>query len=154
MTETTDGPVWMKALGGMLVLSFGGMVALTVLLASAIGPGPAVLTMLPAVLVLAVGLLLLTASIRTTVADHVEIRLSPIWRRRLEYAQIASARVEERSWFRFGGVGLRRRPGATGLLLGNRLALVIRTQEGHEYVVQCGDPERVMERIRDQLSSE
>ncbi|MGU3410691.1 hypothetical protein ACLBWP_11330 [Microbacterium sp. M1A1_1b] len=48
--------------------------------------------------------------------------------------------MAEQSWSDFGGVGLRWRRNATGLILGNRPALRIRTVHGHVYVVQCADP--------------
>lgn len=152
MTETTNGPLWMKLLGAFLIASFGGMVALTVFLTSQIGVGPAILTMLPALLVLGIGLILLTASVQVTIADQIELRFRPIWRSRLAYADIRSVRVEEQSWYRFGGVGLRWKSGATGLILGDRPALVIRTDRDHEYVVQCRDPQAAAARIRDRMS--
>ncbi|PYY32400.1 hypothetical protein [Curtobacterium sp. MCBD17_030] len=151
MTETTNGPAWMKVLGAFLLLSFGGMVALTVFLTSEIGVGPATLLMLPSVLVLAAGIVLVTASIRVDIADDVQLRFFPVWRRRLEYSELDSVRVDDQPWFRFGGVGLRWRGDATGLILGNRPAVVLRTRRNHEYVVQCSGPERVAEHIRDRL---
>jgi hypothetical protein len=151
MTETTNGPAWMRVLGAFLLLSFGGMVALMVLLVREIGIGPATLTMLPAVLVLGAGFVLVTASVRVDVADSVDLRFFPLWRRQLEYSELESVRVEEQSWFRFGGVGLRWNGAATGLILGNRPAVVLRTRGNHEYVVQCSDPERVAEHIRARL---
>jgi hypothetical protein len=153
MTETTNGPAWMKALGAFLLLSFGGMVALTVFLIREIGIGPATLTMLPAVFVLGAGFVLITASVRVDIGDSVELRFFPVWRRRLEYSELESVGVEDQTWFRFGGVGLRWRGNATGLILGNRPAVVLRTQRNREYVVQCSDPERVAEHIRDRLVS-
>ena len=151
MAETIKGPLWMKVLGAVLLLSFGGMVALTVFLANEIGPAPATLTMLPAALVLAAGVVLVTASVRIDVGDRVELRFFPVWRRRLEYSELESVRVEDQTWFHFGGVGLRWTGNATGLILGNRPAVVLRTQRRHEYVVQCRDAERVAEHIRDRL---
>lgn len=154
MTEMTPGPAWMKALGVLLVASFGGMIALTVLLAAHIGAGLAILTMLPAILVLILGLFLLTAGIRVSMSDHVELRFIPIWSCRIDYVDISAVRVEDQSWYRFGGIGLRWRRGATGLLLDDRSALVIRTRQDHEYVIQCRDPEWVATRLRDLLSEQ
>jgi hypothetical protein len=154
MTVTTNGPAWMKVLGIFLLASFGGMVALTVFLAGEIGPVPATLTMLPAVLVLAAGVVLVTTSVQIDVGDRVELRFFPVWRRRLEYSELESVRVEDRTWFRFGGVGLRWTGDATGLILGNRPAVVMRTKRRHEYVVQCRDAERVADHIRDRLMRE
>lgn len=151
MTVTTNGPAWMEVLGAFLLAGFGGMVALTVLLAGDIGPAPATLTMLPAVLVLAAGVVLVTASVRIDVSDRVGLHFFPVWRRRLEYSELESVRVEDRTWFRFGAVGLRWTGNATGLILGNGPAVVIRTRRRHEYVVQCRDAERVAEHIRDRL---
>jgi len=151
MTVTTNGPAWMKVLGVLLLFSFGGMVTLTVFLTGVIGPTPATLTMLPAVLVLAAGVVLVTASVRIDVGDRVELRFFPLWRRRLEYSELESVEVEDQTWFRFGGVGLRWTGNATGLILGNRPAVVMRTKRRHEYVVQCPDPEQVAQQIRDRL---
>lgn len=152
MRETTSGPLWMKALGAALIVSFGGMIALTIVLVGEMGAVPAILTMLPAVLALVAGVVLLTASVQVDVAERIELRFAPVWRRWIEYAEVESVRVEKHSWYRFGGVGLRWKPGATGLLLGNRPAMVIRTREHHEYVVQCRDAERFAGEIRERIA--
>ncbi|WP_170063465.1 hypothetical protein [Rathayibacter tritici] len=153
MTDRLKGPVWMKVLGAFLLLSFGGMVALAVVLVDAIGAVPATLTMLPSVLVLAVGLVLITASVRVDVARDIELRFVPIWRRRLEFSELQSVGVEDQTWFRFGGVGLRWRGNATGLILGNRPALLLRTRGNREYVVQCRHPERVADLIHARMGA-
>ncbi|PPI50174.1 hypothetical protein C5D18_00280 [Rathayibacter tritici] len=104
----------MKVLGAFLLLSFGGMVALAVVLVDAIGAVPATLTML------AVGLVLTTATVRIDVTDHIEL-----------------------SW----------RANATGLILGNRPALLLRTRGNREYVVQCRHPERVADLIHARMGA-
>lgn len=148
MTDRLNGPVWMKALGAFLLLSFGGMVALTVVLTNEIGVAPATLTMLPSVLVLAVGLILITAAVRVEADDQIELRFVPIWRRRIDYRDLQTVEVADQTWYRFAGVGLRWTGNATGLILGNRPAVVMRTHNDHEYVVQCRDPGRVAEFVR------
>lgn len=153
MTDEMNGPAWMKVLGAFLLLSFGGMVALAVVLVDAMGAVPATLTMLPSVLVLAVGLVLITASVRIAVTDHIELRFVPIWRRRLNFSELQSVGVENQTWFRFGGVGLRWKGNATGLILGNRPALVMRTRDNQEYVVQCHHPERVADLIQARMGA-
>lgn len=148
MTDRLDGPAWMNALGVFLLASFGGMLALTVVLAREIGAAPATLTVLSSVLVLAVGLLLVTASVRVDVGARIEMLFVPIWRRRIDHRELETVEVEDQTWSRFGGVGLRRRSNATGLILGNRSAVVLRTRDEHEYVVQCHDAGRVAEAVR------
>lgn len=153
MTDRLNGPAWMKALGAFLILSFGGMVVLTVVLTNEIGLAPATLTMLPSVLVLAVGLLLVTASVRVEVDEHVELRFVPIWRRRLDYRDLQAVEIADQTWYRFGGVGLRWKGNATGLILGNRPAVVMHTRDDHEYVVQCRDPVRVADSVRARMEA-
>ncbi|WP_146240176.1 hypothetical protein [Curtobacterium sp. MCSS17_008] len=148
MTDRLNGPAWMKALGTFLLLSFGGMIVLTVVLTREIGVAPATLTMLPSVLVLAVGLLLVTASVQVEVDDHIELRFVPVWRRRLDYGELETVEIADQTWYRFGGVGLRWKGNATGLILGDRPAVVLRTRDEHEYVVQCRDPARVADSVR------
>ncbi|MBP1301650.1 hypothetical protein [Curtobacterium sp. 1310] len=153
MTDRLNGPAWMKVLGVFLLVSFGGMIALAVVLTREIGVAPATLTMLPSVLVLAVGLLLVTASVRVEVDDHIELRFVPIWRRRIDYRDVATVEIADQTWYRFGGVGLRWKGDATGLILGNRPAVVLRTRDEHEYVVQCRDPARVAESVRARMGA-
>lgn len=153
MTDVTRTPMWMRVIGGLLVASFGGFVALTLFLAGQIGSGPAVLTMAPGVLVLVVGLLLITASVRVNVADQIDLRFYPIWHRSIAFADVETAKVEGSSWVRFGGFGLRWRPGGTGLIIGNMPAAVIITRAGHEYVVQCADPDAVVAAIRQRMNA-
>lgn len=152
MNETTNGPAWMKVLGAALLASFVGMVVFTVFLVGQIGVSSATLTMLPGVLLLAVGLVMLNASIHVRLTDQIELQFRPIWRRRIAFVDVASVRTQAETWYQFGGVGLRWKPNATGLILGHRPAVVITTRQGYEYVVQCHNAEEVAAAINERLT--
>lgn len=147
-TDRRNSPVWLKVLEAFLLLSFGGMVALAVVLVDSIGAVSATLTMLPSVLVLALGLVLITATVRLDVTDHLELRFVPTWRRRLNFFDVQSVAVEDHTRFRFGGVGLRWRGNATRLILENRPTLILRTRGDKEYAVQGQQPQRVVDLVR------
>lgn len=137
----------MKALGLTLVLSFAG-VAAAVLHHDDSGGTLAVAVLLPGCLVVAIGILLVVGSVSVSVRGEVVIRFCPVFRRSIPFGDIATVETVAQSLVDFGGAGLRWRQGRTGLILGNRLALSIRTTAGHEYVVQCADPVGTRDHIR------
>jgi hypothetical protein len=141
----------MKAVGGVLVASFVGIAVLAIFLVREIGVGSAVGLVASGLLLLGGGLLLLTAAVRVSVGDGIDVRFHPIWHRSIPFDEVEQVRVEDAAWMRFGGIGLRWRPGATGLIFGNRPAAVIRLRSGHEYVVQCADPGTVVAAIQERL---
>jgi hypothetical protein len=152
MTDRASTPVWMKVLGLALLLSYAGVAA--ALLSDQDSDGTLALSvLLPGCLVAALGVVLSVGAVSVTVRDEVVICFRPVFRRLIPFADIETVRTVEQSWFDFGGTGLRWRVGRTGLILGNRPALSVTTTAGHEYVVQCSDPEGTAEVIRDRLSA-
>lgn len=153
MIDRASTPVWMKVLGLALLLSFAGVAVAVLANHNDSGGTLAITVLLPGCLVVAIGIVLAFGTVSVSVRDDVVIRFRPVFRRSIPFADIASVGTVEQSLVDFGGVGLRWRQGRTGLILGNRLALSIRTNAGHEYVVQCADPGATMEHIRGLLSA-
>lgn len=152
MTDRASTPVWLKVLGLTLLLSYAGVAA--ALLSDQDFDGIlAASVLLPGCLVAAIGIVLTVGAVSVSVRDEVIVCFRPVYRRLIPFADIATVRTVEQSWFDFGGTGLRWRVGRTGLILGNRLALSVSTTAGHEYVVQCSDPEGTAKVIRDRLSA-
>lgn len=103
----------------------------------------------PAVGIVAVVILGASLLLRTRVtfaADAVDIRMAPLFRRRIPADSVVSVRPKAVAPLReFGGWGIRTKRGTTALLLG-RQTVEIELRDGHRYVVSVS--EKDSERLR------
>ena len=106
-------------------------------------------TGVPAVGAVAAVILAASLLLRTTVvfaADAVDIRMAPLFRRRIPADSVVSVQPRTVAPLReFGGWGIRTKRGTTALLLGSR-AVEIGLRDGHRYVVSVS--EKDSERLR------
>lgn len=99
---------------------------------------------LAAVVILGASLLLRTSV--TFAADTVDIRMAPLFRRRIPADSVVSVRPRTVAPLReFGGWGIRTKRGTTALLLGPQ-AVEIELRDGHRYVASVS--EKDSERLR------
>ncbi|MCK2220624.1 DUF1648 domain-containing protein [Actinomadura sp. ATCC 31491] len=126
------------------LVAAGGLVVLGALSLVGVAGGQVAAAVLPAlVIMLAVGLLTSSASVRAG-GDHVVIRLGPLRVpvRRIPLAKIESAWAEDRYPSQVGGWGVRGLPGGATIMLRGGQCLVIAYRSGGRLAISVDDAAR------------
>ncbi|TIH38711.1 hypothetical protein [Subtercola vilae] len=131
--EVSGGPIWLR-MAGVLVLVAAVLLVVdaTVIDPASFQGGGAIAAVVGAVVLLAVGILLLVVRIvvEVTVAE-VALALAPLFTVRFARSEVAGAKAVDMIAREFGGVGYRVLPGnRRGLLLSSGTGVVVTRQPG------------------------
>jgi hypothetical protein len=138
-TDLESAPVWMRAIGAVLLL--GGL-GLTAAVLGWPGEAPEAALIVPALVAVAIGVLLLVARSGFTVTDtDVVLHFRPLPARRIARRRIADVRLVEADASTYGGIGLRLRRGVRALLLTPGLGIEFTDDRGRVTFVRTRRPE-------------
>jgi hypothetical protein len=152
--DSSSAPSWWRWLGIACFASVAPLVALIIAVGRVDGPAAVLSTALPAVLMPACGVLLVTARVSIAAdAEGLVVRFHPIWARRVVLAEISNLHVQRVSFLTYGGLGLRFTLGTTALVMRPGPAVAIVLTNGRRFVVQSSDAVALCSTIRSMIQS-